>query len=602
MRENEAPPREGARESSESSLSFEAARERLRERGYLDRGVDGAVLKGALATRTRAQSLLFGAAVGAVFLALALALVETAVNAVVSALPARDAAVLFFWIAAGSLAVAAFVVLLLVGIAFLRVRGRADADGVAAEIAAGFGIVVGVGAVLAAVPALRAAGPAAAAAVLVAVAMAILVAVRTARGVTLAALLASGRAVFGSPRRLGLAGLLLALVALAAGALLWAARRENSAGGPLVVEANTRRVVVVGVDGWSDRYLRGGEPFSSGFGVAGARYEKPERDLAAFWTTVATGETPSRHGVGSLDLVRVAGVGAPVRPVGVSALFLGKVLPLLHLARRESVTAAARRVPAAWEVARRAGIPSLVVNWWTTYPSGPDGGTIFSNHLFFAARSGGALTGEGWPPESVGRAAALAPRTAPALGSLERLVADAEGLNDFARRAFLDAFAREKPRLGLLYLPGLDILGAALSDSGRSASDRVALAEAVTEEARRVRDFLADPSWRQEIDLLVVLFDGGRTEGGGIVRLDGSLARRGASGAIAPADVLPTALAVLGVPASREAAGKARPEFVEPGVATAATVASWGVRPRAASVAIDPKEYVENLKSLGYLK
>ncbi len=599
MTEHEAPPREGA---EESSLSFEEARERLRERGYLDRGVEGAVLKGALATRTKAQSLLLGAAVGALFLALALALVETAVNAVASALAPGDAVVLFLWIATGSLAVAVLAVALVVGAALLRVRGRADADGVATEIAAVFGAVAGIGAVAAAVPALRAAGPPAAAAVLVSLALAVFVAVRTARGVTLAALVASGRAVFGSPRRLGLAGLTLAFVALAAGALVWAARRESADSGPLVVEANARRAIVVGVDGWSDRYLGEGETFASSFGVSGGRYVKPDRDLAAFWTTVATGESAERHGIGALDLVRIAGVAAPLRPVGISAFFLGRVLPAVGAARRESVTAAARRVPAMWEVARRAGIASLVVNWWTTYPAGEGGGTILSNHLVFAARSGGSLAGEGWPPEAAARAAAFAPPVSGAAGSLERLVADARGMDAFARRAFVDALARESPRLALLYLPGLDILGAALSDPGRSASDRVALAEELTAEARSIRVFLDDPSLRQGIDLLVVLFDGGRGDAGGIARLAGPLARPGADTSLAPADVAPTVLAALGVPASRETAGKVATGLLQPGAASSATVASWGLRPRGAAVAIDPKEYVENLKSLGYLK
>ncbi len=598
MTERETPPREGA---EESPLSFEAARERLRERGYLDRGVEGAVLKGALATRSRAQSLLFGAAVGAFFLALALALVETVINAVAAALPLRDAAVLFLWIAAGSVGVAAVIVLVLVSAAFLRVRGRADAEGVAREIAAGFGVVAGVGAVAAAVPALRAAGPLAATAVLVSLAFAVFIAVRTARGVTLAALLATGRAAFGSPRRLGLAGLALALVALAAGALLWVSRPESAASGPLVVEANSRRVVVVGIDGWSDRYLGEGETFAASFGAAGARYVKPDRDPAAFWTTVATGENASRHGIGALDLVRIAGVGSPFRPVGVSAFFLGRVLPAIGVARRESVTAAARRVPAAWEVARRAGVASLVVNWWTTYPAGDGGGTILSNHLFFAARAGSSLSGEGWPAEAVSRAAARAPRAAPPAGSRDRLVADAAGLDDFALAVFLDALSRERPRLSLLYLPGLDILGAALSDPGRSAADRVTLAEAVTAEARKIRVFLDDPAWREGIDLVVVLFDGGRGEEGGVLRLAGPLARPGAEESLAPADVAPTVLAALGIPASREAAGKVRAGLLQPGAVTSATVASWGVRPRAVA-AIDPKEYVENLKSLGYLK
>jgi hypothetical protein len=602
MKEHEAPPREGAEESPGSSLSFEAARERLRARGYLDRGVEGAVLKGALATRTRAQSLLLGAVVGALFLALALALVETVVNTVAGALSLGDSVVLFGWIAAGSVGVAVAAVLLLVGAAFLRVRGRADADGVATEIAAAFGVLAGVGAVAAAVPALRAAGPAAAGAVVVALGLAVVVAVRTARGVTLAALLTSGRAAFGSPRRLGLAGVLVAVAAVAAGALFWVTRSEPAGPTPLVVEANTRRAAVVGVDGWSDRYLGEGQTFAATFGTAGATYVKPDRDLAAFWTTVATAEGAGRHGVGALDLVRIAGVDAPFRPVGISAFFLGRVLPALGAARRESVTAAARRVPALWEIARRAGIASLVVNWWTTYPAGDGGGTVLSNHLFFAARSGASLAGEGWPPEEAARAAALAPRTAPPLGTLDRLVADAEGLDAFALRVFRDALARETPRLSLVYLPGLDILGAALSDPGRSASDRVVLAEALKSEARKIRAFLDDPSWQAGEDLVLVLFDGGRGEAGGRLRLAGPLAQPGAATTISPADVAPTVLAALGVPASREAEGRVCASLLRPGAATEATVASWGIRQRTAAAPIDPKDYVDNLKSLGYLK
>jgi len=242
------------------------------------------------------------------------------------------------------------------------------------------------------------------------------------------------------------------------------------------------------------------------------------------------------------------------------------------------------------------------VNWWTTYPAGDGGGTVLSNHLFFAARAGSSLAGEGWPPEAVSRAAELASRVGARAEPLERLAADAAALDDFALRVFLDALARERPRLSLLYLPGLDILGAALSDPGRGASDRVALAEAVTAEARKIRSFLDDPSWREGVDLVVVLFDGGRGDEGGVVRLGGPLARPGASAVIAPADIAPTVLAALGIPSSREAAGKVCASLLQAGAVTTSTVASWGSRPRATAVAIDPKEYVENLKSLGYLK
>ena len=84
-------------------------------------------------------------------------------------------------------------------------------------------------------------------------------------------------------------------------------------------------------------------------------------------------------------------------------------------------------MPAVWEVASRAGIPSLTVNWWTTYPAGDGGGTVLGNHLFFAAARESPFAGEGWPPEATGRAARLAPRVAPEPGSLERLVEERAG-------------------------------------------------------------------------------------------------------------------------------------------------------------------------------
>ena len=87
-------------------ISLDAARERLRERGYLERGVEGAVLKGALAARTRTRAFLLGASTGAAFLAGAVALAQTVLHAVSSALPLRDAAVLFLWLFAGAAAVA----------------------------------------------------------------------------------------------------------------------------------------------------------------------------------------------------------------------------------------------------------------------------------------------------------------------------------------------------------------------------------------------------------------------------------------------------------------------------------------------------------------
>lgn len=594
MDERDGRAREGAEKTPGVELSLDAARERLRERGYLDRGVEGAVLKGALAARSRTRALLLGAATGALFLAAAVAVAGAVLQAVSSALPFRDAAVVFLWLFAGAAALATLLVAGLVGLALLRGRLRGDADEASTEVAVAFGVLAGVAGVAAARPALETAGLPGVVAVLAAVALAVLIAVRVARGLAFTVFAASGRLLLPASRRGRLAGSLAAAAALLAVAAALLFRRAPPPDGALVVSANARRVVVVAVDGWT------AEPPA----VAGARasYVKAVRDAAAFWTTVATGQSARRHGIGSLDLVRVAGVGSPVRPLSGAGLYLGRVLPALGLARLESVTAAARRVPAVWEVASRAGIPSLTVNWWTTYPAGNDGGTVLGNHLFFAARSGATLAGEGWPPEAVERAARLAPRVAPEPGSLERRVADAEGLDAFAIAAFRDATAREKPRLALVYLPGPDILSSALAAPERSAADRVVLAEALTAETASVRAFLSDPTLLDGADLVVFVLDAGRREPGGAVAFAGPLARNGASGTLEPADLAPTILAVLGVPAARDAAGKVRAEFLAAGAATSETVASWGRRRAGAPPDVDPKEYVENLRSLGYLR
>jgi hypothetical protein len=574
-------------------ISLDAARERLRERGYLERGVEGAVLKGALAARTRTRAFLLGASTGAAFLAAAVALAQTVLHAVASALTFRDAAVLFLWLFAGAAAAASLVVLALVLLALLRARVRGDAEEGSTEIAVAFGVLAGVAGILAARPALESAGVPAAAAVLAAVAFAVLIAVRVARGLAFTVLAASGRLFVARPSRTFLAWALAGgtLVLVGISTLLFRVPVVGDA--PLVVAANGRHVVVVGVDGWTASL--------SGEG-ARASYVKEARDPAAFWTTVATGESVKRHGIGSLDLVRIAGVGAPVRPLAGAGWYLRNVLPALRLGRRESVTASARRVPAVWEIASRGGIPSLTVNWWTTYPSEEGGGTILGNHLFFAARSGAALAGEGWPADAAERAARLAPRVAPEPGSLERLVADARGLDDFALAAFRDAWRREGPRLALLYLPGPDILSSALADPERGAADRVALAAALTEETAKLRAFLVDPGLAPAPDLLVEVLDAGRREGGGIVRLSGPLARAGAEATLAPADLAPTVLSVLGVPASREIAGRVRADLLAKGAVDGETVASWGRRRADARPPIDPKEYVENLRSLGYLR
>jgi hypothetical protein len=580
--------------------TFEEARERLRARGYLDRGVEGAVLKGAFAARTRMRALLRGAALASLLLAFALAVVETVSVALASALSPRDAFVLFAWLGVGALVAAAGLVLALGAVAWLRTRGRSDPSRASTEVAVGFGLLAGVGAALAARPVLDAAGPVAAAVAFGAAAGAVVLAVRVARGLAFTVLAASGRSVLSRAPRPALAlGTALAAVGLATGAWLFARRPEPPAE-PLVVRAGSARVVVVAVDGWLPELAGGATPIAA---ASRFSYRKETSDPAAFWTTVATGEPARRHGVGALDLVRLDGVAAPVKLTAGTGWYLGRLLPALGVAREESVTSAARRVPAIWEVAHRGGLASLTVNWWTTWPAGDAGGVVLGNHLFFAARAGRSLEGEGWPAEAAARAVAAAPRALSGADGVARLVDDARGLDAFAISAFRQEAARSRPRLALLYLPGLDILGAALSEPGRTVGERATLADALSAETRAVASFLAGPDvLGSSAQIVALVLDPGRSGRGGELLVAGPLAAEGATGEIRPVDLAPTLLAALGVPASRKAEGRVDSRLVRAGAATTATVASWGARPRGGAAPIDPKEYVESLRSLGYLR
>ena len=579
--------------------TFEEARERLRARGYLDRGVEGAVLKGALAARTKTRAVLRGAAVAALLLALALAVVQTVSVALASSLPPRDAFLLLAWLAAGAALAAAAAVLLLAGAAWLRIRGRSDPSGVSTEVAVGFGVLAGIGAALAARPVLEAAGAGAALVAFLAAAAAVVLAVRVARGLAFTVLAASGRSVLSrTPRPAVALAAALAASAIAFGAWLLA-RRAAPEAEPLVVRAGSARALVVAVDGWVPGLAREAAPLRA---ASHFTYRKASTDPAAFWTTVATGEPARRHGVGALELVRLRGLSAPVRLTAGTAWYLGRLLPAAGLARVESVTSAARRVPAIWEVARRAGLASLTVNWWTTWPADDAGGVVLGNHLYFAARAGSRLDGEGWPAEAAARAASLAPRPSAGTSGVARLVEDARGLDAFAIAAFRHEAARARPRLSLLYLPGPDILGAALSEPGRSVAERATLASALADETRAVASFLASEVLGSPAELVAVVLDPGRAGTEGELLLGGELAARGKGGVVRPEDLAPTLLAALGVPASRETGGRVDARLVADGAASGATVATWGAKPKGGGAQIDPKEYVENLRSLGYLR
>jgi hypothetical protein len=97
------------------------------------------------------------------------------------------------------------------------------------------------------------------------------------------------------------------------------------------------------------------------------------RDPARAWTTVATGQPPrswrswardeARGGTaGSLAADEQSRIGTTIRAA----------TDLLRLTRPSVASGNERRVKALWEVAGDAGLRTLVVNWWATWPAVSD--------------------------------------------------------------------------------------------------------------------------------------------------------------------------------------------------------------------------------------
>jgi hypothetical protein len=144
-----------------------------------------------------------------------------------------------------------------------------------------------------------------------------------------------------------------------------------------------------------------------------------------------------------------------------------------------------------------------------------------------------------------------------------------------------------------VYLPGCDI---EREDPTRRASA-----------ARRIADWLAplvEQASRGELVLILVAADSHPNPGamGRMVVFDGADPPRTIQ--IRPVDVAPSILARLGVPRARDLEGAPAAALFAAGTVEQATVASYGPRiaPAGASAPESDREYLEKLRSLGYLK
>lgn len=637
--------------------SVDELRARLRDLGYLDAGVDrfllGSVRGGrGLARLAWSASLRIGALAG-------LFLGPSAALALGAKLPGlvtgpRDAAVLAAYLGllfGVGVLLLAFVATVLAGSLVARLGSRA-LETRATALARGAAGVVGAACLAYLVLWWRALTPAGSVPLsaswtwpVLAVAVALSLFLGHAVMLTTLAIVA-GRTERVSPAlrlpslswRVTTALALLACVA-AAGLLFLTTRGETTAVPAAassmpsaVASPNGVRLVVVGVDGLDASFverLRGsGRIPTLARLMAGARVTLPPSDAAdpaRTWTSLATGQPPAIHGVGGIETRHVSGLDGTV-PSRVSRLgeTIAAATDLVRLTRPGLTTALQRRSKTFWEVAAEHAVPALVVNWWATWPAPEGKAIVLSDRATLRLERGGPLDAEIAPaslypalarewPTLRDQARRLVLEVFPAQHDDLSAILRRAGEQDAVPVALTAHLAGRAPTLTAVYLPGLDIaqhdlLAGSASLPASALSARVEALESYYEFLDRLLGRLVD----SESVVVALVADPGRTASGGtgLLALTGPGVRSANAGqsAAARADVAPTLLYLLGVPASRALPGRPLTAIVTEELAARLPlrwVESYGPRtiaPRPASAAPLDQEMLERLRSLGYVR
>jgi hypothetical protein len=418
-----------------------------------------------------------------------------------------------------------------------------------------------------------------------------------------------------------------------AGLLIWTAPASADSPGtrpPLTVVSTGKRVRLIAIDGFdADAYAAAsgtGTRLEAG-GVLAALAPQDTSDPARAWTTIATGVTPEVHGVSGIETRRVAGVQGTIGgESGAAGRIVRAATDMLRLTRPSITSREERRAKTLWEVAADAGLRTAVINWWATWPATANNGIVVTDRAVLRLERGGALDGEIAPPELYERLRGAWPtlrqRAAAAAAQAFSTLTDHDVATVLRRSAELDATivgllnALPDPRrdLDVIYLPGLDIAqhtllapvqGAALPSSAMAA--RIDGLRAYYRFLDATLEPLLAPD---DDDIVMVVTQPGRVRSsiGGrmtiVVRgtaIDASGPKDRVSATVL--DVMPTVMAALGVPLSRELPGTPLAPFDSS--AARRYVDTYG-KP---NVSIVPRtgqpldqEMIDRLRSLGYVR
>jgi hypothetical protein len=619
-------------------------RQRLRELGYLDAGVDRFVLSGA--SSSRGPLGVAARASGRVGLLAGVLLGPAAAIGIGARLPGlisgvRDAAVIALYLAVvfGLAVTALSFLVMLATVAFARVGGgQFDRRGPRAARAAAWITTLATLLYLTLWWRNASAGFGwnaplwTAAALILAVAISLLLG-HAQRIATLAVLASSTGSAHLPPVgarswRVILGGGVLAFAG-AAGLLIVTAAEPTPAASAsnLTVVPTGKRVRVIAIDGFDPSLWRGSA--AGVLAASGARHAQIAAadlsDPARAWTTIAAGAPPDVHGVHAIETRRVAGI-AGILNAGGSGIgrLVQSATDIVRLTRPAAASREERRVKTIWEVAADAGLRTAVVNWWATWPAPPDRGIVITDRAVLRLERGGALDAEIAPAALYETLRAEWPRIRnDARDAAQRQfagVADQDVRSVLVRSAELDAAvigifqALPGPQrdLDVIYLPGLDIAQhALLSGLSGTPSALAARLDALRAYYPFLDRALAPLVPHDDPSLLAMrILQPGRVA----TQSPGSLALTDAGAAsdvvvpMSPLDVAPTIAYALGLPVSRELPGEARTLLFPETFAAkypVRSVETYG-RPTEATAPRTGKpldqETIDRLRSLGYIK
>ncbi len=431
----------------------------------------------------------------------------------------------------------------------------------------------------------------------------------------------------------------------AAALLLWTAPADayGPEGAPLTVVSQGRRVRLIAIDGFDralcEQLTRDGRLPRLEWVLRGERAPLAAEDTsdpARVWTTVATGVPPEVHGVHAIETRRVAGVQGIVAPgSGPFARMISAGTDAVRLTRPSVASRDERRAKTLWEVAADAGLRTAVVNWWATWPAPVRSGIVLTDRAVLRLERGGRLDAEIAPAELYerlhGNWAALRDR-ARVMASSRFPSSDSHVTAVLRRSAELDATIIEMARalpdpprdLDAIYLPGLDIAQHALLGSTEAGALAPSAVATRVEGLRLYYAFLdtalaplLEPR-RGLVTIVVTLPGRVQTPSEGIIAVAPSFANSVQGNVtIQPSvaeilsvastvDIAPTIWYALGIPLSRELAGKPVTELFGSSTQEGTRyVTSYGrpFTPHASRTGqpLD-QEMIDRLRSLGYVR